>query len=79
MRSIAYQSRGAQISQLPGTYHRTEAAPYGSTVSVVVQPLRSVFARAREVKAARARIDLIEDILLMKEYFKLSISKRVCE
>ena len=48
------QSRGAQISPVPGTYQAMDA-PAGEETSVEVQPLRSVLARARVDRAAGRR------------------------
>lgn len=53
------QSRGSQSSPVPGTYQATEA-PAGEDISVVVQPTRSVRARAAVAKAAVAIMVLVE-------------------
>lgn len=53
------QSSGSQSSPVPGTYQATEA-PAGEDISVVVQPTRSVRARAAVAKAAVAIMVLVE-------------------
>jgi len=48
------QSRKAQTSPVPGTYQAT-LAPAGEETSVDVQPVRSVRARASDVKKAEMK------------------------
>ena len=61
------QSKGAQSSPVPGTYQATEA-PAGEVRSVVVQPVRSVFAETEVVrmwKRRSEREELIRDGILV--------------
>lgn len=53
------QSSMSQSSPVPGTYQATEA-PAGEDMSVVVQPERSVLAKALEAMAATTRM-LVEE------------------
>lgn len=59
------QSSGSQSSPVPGTYQATEA-PAGEDMSVVVQPTRSVRARAAVANAAVARMVLVEVRMLAR-------------
>jgi hypothetical protein len=51
------QSSISQTSPVPGTYQATEA-PAGEDTSVLVQPSRSVRARAKVVKARRVEMEV---------------------